>query len=52
MLFSRQLLIGSKDFFLFNILIFIYFFKWETIETHAREILTLNVLAIDIVYTK
>ena len=30
---------------LFNILIFIYFFKYETIETHARAFLTLNILA-------
>ena len=33
-------------FFLFNILIFIYFFKYETIETHARAFLTLNILSI------
>ena len=32
--------------FLFNILIFIYFFKYETIETHAHAFLTLNILAI------
>ena len=46
LLFSRQLLNGSQDFFLINILIFIYFFKYETIETHARAFLTLNILAI------
>ena len=33
-------------FFLFNILIFIYFFKDETIETHACAFLTLNIFAI------
>ena len=44
MLFSRQLLNGSQDFFCFNILI--YFLKYETIETHARPFLTLNILAI------
>ena len=36
-LFSRQLLKGSQDFFFhFYILILIYFFKYQTIETHAR----------------
>ena len=34
-LFSRQILNGSQDFFLINTLIFIYFFEYETIETHA-----------------
>ena len=39
-LFSRQILNGSQDFFfLFNILIFICLFKYETIETHARTFL-------------
>ena len=33
-------------FVLFNTLIFIYFFKHETIETHARAFLTLIILAI------
>ena len=47
-LFSRQILNGSQDFFLFNI--FIYFFKYETIETHARAFLILNILAIGRVY--
>ena len=46
MLFSRQILNGSQDFFVFNIFIFIFFFKCETIETHARAFLTLNILAI------
>ena len=32
--------------FLFNILIFIDFFKYETIETHARAFLTLIISAI------
>ena len=45
-LFSRQLLNGSQDFFCFNILIFIYFFKYKTIETHARAFLPLNILAV------
>ena len=47
MLFSRQLLKGSQDFFFcFNILIFIYFFRYETIETHALAFLALIILAI------
>ena len=29
-----------------NILIFIYFSKYETMETHARTFLTLNIFAI------
>ena len=33
-------------FFRFNILILIYFFKYETIETHARAFLPLNILSI------
>ena len=33
-------------FFLFNILIFNCFFKYETIETHARAFLALIILAI------
>ena len=45
-LVSRQILNGSQDFFLFNTLIFIYFFKYEAIETHARAFLTLIILAI------
>ena len=46
-LFSRQLLNSSQDFFFhFNILIFIYFFKYKTIETHARAFLPLNISAI------
>ena len=46
-LFSRQLLNGSQVFFVcFNILIFIYFFQYKTIETHVRAFLTLNILAI------
>ena len=38
------------DFFPFNILIFNYFFRYETIETHAREFLALIILAIGRVY--
>ena len=45
--FSRQLLNGSQDFFFhFNILISIYFFRYKTIETHARAFLLLNISAI------
>ena len=29
----------------FNILILIYFFKYDTIETHARAFLTLNIFS-------
>ena len=43
---SRQLLNGSHDLFHIFSIIFIYFFKYETIETHARAFLTLNILAI------
>ena len=47
LLFSRQLLNSSQDFFFrFNILIFIYFFKYKTIETHARAFLPLNISAV------
>ena len=50
-LFSRQLLNGSQDFFfLLNILILIYFLKYETIETHAHAFLTLNILSIGTAY--
>ena len=50
-LFSRQILNGSQDFFsLFNILILIYFLKYESIVTHARAFLTLNILAIGTVF--
>ena len=44
-LFSMQILNSSQDFFLFNILI-LFFFKYETIETHARAFLTLNISSI------
>ena len=37
---------APRIFFCFNIFIFIYFFKYETIETHARAFLTVNILAI------
>ena len=44
-LISRQILNCSQDFFsLFHTLIFIYFLKHETIETHALEFLTLFIL--------
>ena len=46
-LFSRQILKRLPGFFLFfNILIFIYVSKYETIETHARAFMTLNILTI------
>ena len=45
-LFSRQILNRSQDFFLFNILIFIYLLKYETIETHGCAFFTLNILSI------
>ena len=35
---------GSQDFFLFHI--FIYFFKYETLETHARAFLPFIILAV------
>ena len=44
-IFSRQNLNGFLDFF-FDISIFIYFYKYETIDTYARAFLTLNILAI------
>ena len=38
---------GWVDFFFrFNILIFIHLFKYETIETHARAFLPLNISAV------
>ena len=46
MLFSRNPTRLPGFFFLFNTLIFISFFKYETIETHARAFLTLIILAI------
>ena len=46
-LFSRQFLSGSQDFFFcLNILFFIYSFKYKTIETLARAFLTLNISAV------
>ena len=45
-LLSRQILNSSQDFFLFDILICIYIFKYETSETHARTFLTLNIFVI------
>ena len=45
--FSRQLLNSSQDFLLrFDNLIFIYFFKYKTIETHDRSFLLLNISAV------
>ena len=47
-LFSRQLLTGSQDFFFvcLNFLIFIYIFRYKTIETHAPAFLPLNISAV------
>ena len=50
LLFSRKLLNGSQD-FLFNILIFVYFFKYEIIETHVCAFLPLNISAEGSVYS-
>ena len=36
---------------LFNIMIFIYFLKYKTIETHARAFLPLNISAVGSVET-
>ena len=50
-LFSNfwQLLNGSQDFFVcFNILIFIFFSKYKTSETHARAFLPLNISAVGV----
>ena len=47
MLFRRQLLNSSQDFVLsFKYFNFHLIFKYETIETHARAFLTLNILSI------
>ena len=47
MVFSRQILKRLPGFFfLFNIIIFTYVSKYETIETHARAFLALIPLAI------
>jgi hypothetical protein len=45
-LFSRQILNGSQDFFHIFSIIFIFFFKYETIETHARAFLALIISAV------
>ena len=45
-LFSKQILNSSWDFFHFDILIFIYFFKYEIIETHARAFFTFIILGL------
>ena len=37
---------APRIFFCFNVLIFIYFFKYKTIETHARAFLPLNISAV------
>ena len=47
---SKQIVNGSQDFFLFSILILIYFFRYETKETHGRAFLALIMLAIGTVY--
>ena len=43
---AGNFLSAPRIFFCFNILFFIYFFKYETIETQAHAFLTLNILAI------
>ena len=45
-LFSRQILNGSQDFFHIFSIFFIYCFKYETIETHARAFLALIISAL------
>ena len=45
-LFCWQLLNGSQDFFRCNTLIFIYFSKYKTIDTHARAFLPLDISAV------
>jgi hypothetical protein len=45
-LFSRQLLNSSHDLFHIFSMIFIYLFKYETIETHARAFLALNIVTV------
>ena len=37
---------AASIFFPFNIFIFIYFFRYEAIETHARSFLRLTILVI------
>ena len=52
-LFSRQILNGSQIFFCHSkTLFFIYFFKYEIIETHARAFLTLIILGIATVHSE
>ena len=41
---------APRIFFRFDILIFIYFFKYKTIETHVRAFLSLNISAVGSVY--
>ena len=47
-LFSSQILNGSQDFFLFNILI--NFFRYETIETYARAFFKVIIFSIGSVW--
>ena len=42
---------APRFFFLFNIFIFIYFSKYETIETHAHEFLSLIISPVGSVCT-
>jgi hypothetical protein len=51
-LFSRQLLNGSHDHFDIFSIIFILFFKYETIETHARAFLPLIIVTVGSVHYK
>jgi hypothetical protein len=45
-LFSRQILNGSQDFFHIFSIIFFFFFKYETIENHAHAFLALIISAV------
>jgi hypothetical protein len=47
---SRQLLNGSHDIFHIFSIIFVYFFKYETIETHARAFLALIISIVGSVF--
>ena len=45
-LFSQQILNGSQDVFISLYTLIFIFFKYETIETHTRTFLTLNIFVI------
>jgi hypothetical protein len=50
LLFIRQILNSSKDFFLCDIIILIYFFRCETIDTDAHAFFIVIILSIVGVY--